>query len=96
MIKILGVSLHKPDKTDILPIGVATLIGLLLIYPFSFVMAPKTILSWVFAWFTGAILSSMGVKAREGLRHIALIVLCSLPMALLGHFVGLSIVNMLA
>jgi len=96
MIKILGVSLNKPEKADIFPIALTTLIGLLLIYPFSFVITPQTILAWVCAGFTGAMLSSMGVKAREGLRHITLIVLCSLPMALLGHVVGLFIVNLLA
>ena len=95
MIKILGVSLNKPEKTDILPIGVTTLIGLLLIYPFSLVIAPPTMLAWGCAGFTGAMLSSMGVNARQGLRHITLIVLCSLPMALLGHVVGLLIVNLL-
>lgn len=94
--KVLGVVLNKPAKADILPIGVVTLIGLLLMYPLSMVVVPQTILAWVFAGFTGAMLAAMGVNAREGLKHIVLIVLCCLPMAMLGHVVGVVVLGLSA
>lgn len=91
MITIFGVTLHKPLKTDILPIGLAALIGLLLITPLSLIAPPQTVFSWVCAGMTGAILSAMGVQARRGVRHIVLITFCCIPTAFLGHAAWLLI-----
>ena len=90
---LLGIEIKKPTKTDILPISLASLIGLLLINPLSAVLPPETMLSCFFAGITGAILASMGIQARQGMRHIVLITVFCLPMSMVGHIIGLLIAS---
>jgi hypothetical protein len=64
---------------------------MVLMYQYRDVVEISEMLPTVFAGFTGALLSAMGVKLKDGIRAITLIVVCAALAGILGRGIGLML-----
>lgn len=95
--KILGIDLKKPDGNDIFIVSVLFLASILVSVGLAETIGakPETVLAWAFAGGSGALLSAIGIKVRDGSKQIILICVASILAALIGHIFGLFLTGIL-